>query len=140
MMLDDFVRSPRPWCIEHGDGLAALRTLPDACVDAVITDPPYSSGGMYRGDRSQDPSAKYVQNQVKTVRPEFAGDNRDQRAFGYWCSIWLGECQRVAKARAPICLFTDWRQLAVVTDVVQSGGWVLRGIAPRDKTEGCRLL
>jgi site-specific DNA-methyltransferase (adenine-specific) len=32
-----------------GDCLKVLPTLPK--VDAVITDPPYSSGGMVRGDR-----------------------------------------------------------------------------------------
>ena len=32
-----------------GDCLAVLRELPTASIDAVITDPPYSSGGMVRG-------------------------------------------------------------------------------------------
>ena len=35
----------------HGDVLAVLRELPTGSVDAVITDPPYSSGGMVRGDQ-----------------------------------------------------------------------------------------
>ena len=30
-----------PWAIENADCLAVLRTLPDACIDAVVTDPPY---------------------------------------------------------------------------------------------------
>ncbi len=30
----------------HGDALRVLATLPDAGVDAVLTDPPYSSGGQ----------------------------------------------------------------------------------------------
>ena len=29
----------------HGDALAILAGLPDASVDGIITDPPYSSGG-----------------------------------------------------------------------------------------------
>jgi site-specific DNA-methyltransferase (adenine-specific) len=28
------------WCIEQGDCLEVLKRLPDACVDAVVTDPP----------------------------------------------------------------------------------------------------
>ncbi len=127
------------WHVEEGDCLAVLRSLPDASVDAVIADPPYSSGGMFRGDRCQEPaSAKYVQTGTKVRRAEFAGDNRDQRSFAYWCSLWLGECQRVAKSGAPICVFTDWRQLPSVTDVVQAGGWVWRGVVVWDKTEACR--
>jgi site-specific DNA-methyltransferase (adenine-specific) len=126
------------WHIEEGDCLAVLRSLPAACVGAVITDPPYSSGGMFRGDRCQDPSSKYVLNGTQVSHPEFTGDNRDQRSFGYWCSLWLAECQRIAKPGAPVCIFSDWRQLAVVTDVLQSGGWIWRGIAVWDKTEACR--
>jgi DNA modification methylase len=34
------------------DALAVLASLPTASVDALITDPPYSSGGMVRGDRA----------------------------------------------------------------------------------------
>ena len=30
----------------HGDALGILTTLPDAGMDAVLTDPPYSSGGV----------------------------------------------------------------------------------------------
>ncbi len=138
MSPEDLASGSVPWLVEEGDCLAILRSLPDACVDAIITDPPYSSGGMFRSDRMQEPSAKYMNTGTKIRRPEFAGDNRDQRSFGYWCSLWLGECQRVARPGAPLCVFSDWRQLAVVSDVVQAGGWIWRGIAVWDKTEACR--
>jgi site-specific DNA-methyltransferase (adenine-specific) len=138
MSIDDLLNGATRWHVEQGDCLAVLRDLPDACADALITDPPYSSGGMYRADRLKEPSEKYVNHGTHVVRPEFAGDNRDQRSFGYWCSLWLGECLRVAKPGAPVCIFADWRQLSVMTDVLQAGGWVLRGIAVWDKTEGCR--
>jgi site-specific DNA-methyltransferase (adenine-specific) len=35
--------------LHPGGALAVLRSMPDASVDAVITDPPYSSGGFTRG-------------------------------------------------------------------------------------------
>lgn len=38
----------------NADALAVLASLPTASVDALITDPPYSSGGMVRGDRFRD--------------------------------------------------------------------------------------
>ena len=34
-----------------GDALAVLAALPSGSVDAVVCDPPYSSGGMVYGDR-----------------------------------------------------------------------------------------
>lgn len=83
-------------------------------------------------------SSKYVNHDVKTIRPEFQGDNRDQRGFLFWCTLWVSECLRVAKPGSPICLFTDWRQLPTTTDIMQAGGFIWRGLCVWDKTEGCR--
>lgn len=122
-----------------GDALAVLAALPAASVNAVITDPPYSSGGTFRSDRTADPTQKYVPTkEVINFHPGFSGDNRDQRSYGYWTSLWLSECLRVAKPGAPICLFTDWRQLPTTTDALQAGGWVWRGVVVWDKTAGIR--
>lgn len=119
----------------HGDCLDILRQLEDASVDAIITDPPYSSGGSHRGDRALAPEVKYG---AKVVRPTFGGDNRDQRSFAFWSHLWLSECYRVAKPGAPICVFADWRQLPLMTDLIQSADFVWRGIAVWDKTPGAR--
>jgi site-specific DNA-methyltransferase (adenine-specific) len=123
----------------RGDALAVLRDLPDASVDGVITDPPYSSGGMFRGDRTMDPTQKYVPTkEVINFHPTFTGDNRDQRSYGYWSTLWLGECLRVTKLGGTVLLFTDWRQLPTTTDALQAGGWVWRGVVVWDKTAGIR--
>ena len=53
------------WVLHYGDALAVLRSMPDASVDAVITNPPYSSGGFTRGDRSLPPAMKYTMNGTK---------------------------------------------------------------------------
>lgn len=127
----------------RGDALAVLRELPDASVDAVLTDPPYSSGGQYRGDRAgRDVHAKYVQTEsaLGHALNGFTGDNRDQRGFGYWCALWLGELLRVVKPGGVCGLFTDWRQLPITADVLQAGGWVWRGIVPWHKPNSRNLL
>lgn len=126
------------WCVAQGNALALLLTLPNDCVDAVSTDPPYSSGGATRGDRMSSPALKYVTSGQALDRPDFMGDNRDQRGFAYWCALWLAECWRVLRPGEPICMFSDWRQLPVATDMMQAGGFIWRGIAPWDKTEGAR--
>jgi site-specific DNA-methyltransferase (adenine-specific) len=120
------------------NALALLQALPTAGVDGLVTDAPYSSGGSFRGDRTGSVSAKYLSTDSKQAEylPQFAGDNRDQRAFGYWCSLWLGEALRVVRPGRAAVLFTDWRQLATTTDVFQSGGWVMRGICPWVKPWG----
>ena len=114
----------------HGDCLDFMRTLPAGSVDAVVTDPPYSSGGQFRGDRMQSTIAKYVQSSsVDTWVSPFTGDNRDQRAFLVWCSMWMGQARRICKPGGVLLCFTDWRQLPTVSDALQCGGWVWRGIA-----------
>lgn len=125
-----------------GDALRVLAELPDASADAVITDPPYSSGGFTRGDRTQDVHTKYVQSdQVRSFTgggalEAFTGDNRDQRGYGYWCALWMGECLRILKPGGVLAAFTDWRQLPVTTDIIQAAGFVWRGIVPWHKPSG----
>jgi site-specific DNA-methyltransferase (adenine-specific) len=126
--------------IQAHDALAALRELESESIDAVITDPPYSSGGAFRGDRMNDTTSKYVQTGTALERPDFSGDNRDQHAYEFWCVLWMSECLRIAKPGSPILVFTDWRQLPVTCDAIQAAGWVWRGIVPWDKGEGTRPM
>ena len=116
-----------------GDCLEILPGLERGSVDAVVTDPPYSSGGMVRGDRMQSTRTKYQSSDVIVPKPTFSGDNRDQRGYLAWCSVWLMHLETLTKPGAIVCLFTDWRQLPTTTDALQSGGFVWRGIVPWDK-------
>lgn len=111
----------------HGDSLRIIPELRD--IDAVITDPPYSSGGQFRSDRMASTSSKYLNTDSGGFRQEFSGDNRDQRAFLAWSSMWLAMLLDVSKPGAVLCCFTDWRQLPTMTDAVQCGGWVWRNLA-----------
>lgn len=123
----------------HGDCLRVLTEIPSVAVDAVVTDPPYSSGGMVRGDRTAGVKQKYVgTNQIAAgtgggALQEFSGDNRDQRAYAYWSALWMSEALRVTKPGGVLVAFTDWRQLPSTVDAIQAGGWVWRGIVPWEK-------
>jgi site-specific DNA-methyltransferase (adenine-specific) len=123
---DDSVR------LYRGDALRTLVDLADSSIDAVVADPPYSSGGMVRSDRTGSTVNKYVlsRNTQRNSLTDFSGDNRDQRSYAYWCALWLGECARVTKPGGVCLLFTDWRQLPATTDALQAGGWVWRGVVP----------
>ena len=65
--------------------------------------------------------------------PDFQGDHRDQRSFFRWATLWLAECHRVAKPGAAALVFTDWRQLPVMSDALQAGGWLWRNAVVWDK-------
>ncbi len=126
-----------PFELHHGEALATLRQLPTHSVDAVITDPPYCSGGTHMTGRTQQTTRqKYQQTHSRVAYTDFAGDNRDQRSFTLWCTLWLSECLRIAKPGAPVVLFTDWRQLPATTDYLQAAGATWRGVLPWCKPSG----
>ena len=118
-----------------GDCLEILPTLEAGSVDAVVTDPPYSSGGQFRGDRAVPTRNKYQSSDVQTEFASFSGDNRDQRSWLLWMTLWLTAVRRLVSQGAMVCVFTDWRQLPTTTDAVQVAGLVWRGIVPWDKVQ-----
>lgn len=124
----------------HGDALAVLRDLPDASIDAVVTDPPYSSGGLHAGARRTDPAQKYQQTGTKRTYPAMLGDLKDQRSFITWATLWLSECWRLARPGAPALVFSDWRQLPAMTDAVQAAGFEWRGIVVWHKPSARPML
>ncbi len=128
------------WRVDLGDCLRLVEELDDGSVDLVCTDPPYSSGGMFRGDRTSDTNTKYVGTDVaiKDDRALFEGDNRDQRSYLTWCNLWLGAARRKTRPGGLVTVFCDWRQLPTMTDALQVAGWIWRGILVWDKTEGVR--
>lgn len=119
----------------HREALAVLDHLETDSVDAVVTDPPYSSGGAMRSDRIQSTGAKYVTSMNTGVADvsDFSGDNRDGRSYAYWSALWLAEALRCTRPGGVILLFTDWRQLPSTSDALQAGGWIWRGIVPWHK-------
>ena len=110
----------------HGDAFDILPTL--SGIGAVVTDPPYSSGGAFRGDRANTTVEKYVRTDTLAYRPDFAGDNRDQRSFLAWATLWLNAARNASVPGAVLASFIDWRQLPVLTDAVQAGGWTWRNL------------
>jgi site-specific DNA-methyltransferase (adenine-specific) len=121
-----------------GDCLEILPTLEAGSVDAVVTDPPYSSGGQFRGDRARATTEKYVTAEFVS-RSEFSGDNLDQRVFMVWSSWWLKAARSLCNNGAVLCAFTDWRQIPAMSDAMQCAGWVWRNLATWWKP-GCRMV
>lgn len=116
--------------IQHGDSLRLLHEMPDVAVDAVVTDPPYSSGGLHRADRNRPALEKYPTSDsgIRQRLPGFHGDNRSERGLLLWSSLWLAEAWRVTRPGGAIAMFCDWRSLPTFSDALQAGGWVWRGV------------
>lgn len=113
-----------------GDAMRGLDLLEPASVHAVVTDPPYSSGGAFRGDRAQSTDKKYTATDAARRFKDFDGDTRDQHAFVAWLSILLAQARTATVPGGIVATFCDWRQLAATIDVIQIAGWVFRGVAP----------
>jgi site-specific DNA-methyltransferase (adenine-specific) len=131
--------------IYHGDACSVLPQLPEASCDVLMTDPPYSSGGLFRSDRALPPENKYrgwSQSADGASRPptaeygSFGGDSRDQRSFLLWVSAWSYAALRACRVGSSSFVFTDWRQLPTATDAAQLGGWTWRGLVVWDKGVG----
>ncbi len=143
-MQEELTRAPAPLVeqlsdtvtIYRGDCLAVLPTVD--LVDAVLTDAPYSSGGLHQAERNAPTGVKYLGNEHRHLYSDFAGDNRDQRSFAHWSALWLGLARDRTRPGGVCGLFSDWRQLPVTTDALQAGGWIWRGVAVWDKTEAAR--
>lgn len=127
------------WQLFQQDALIWLADQSAAQFDALVTDPPYSSGGLHAGVRTAgSANAKYVNNAKKY--PEFTGENRDQHSYLMWSTLWMTEAYRVLKPGAPIMVFIDWRQLSVMITAIQAAGFTYRGCVAWDKTEACRPM
>ncbi|CAK9059779.1 Modification methylase DpnIIB (M.DpnIIB) (Adenine-specific methyltransferase DpnIIB) (M.DpnII 2) [Durusdinium trenchii] len=124
--------------LREGDVLQLASQLRPGSIDAVITDPPYCSGGTLPAERTKPPESKYCQGGSTLGRPTFSGDSRDQRSYAYWCTLWLSVCREACRESAYCLVFIDWRQLPTMTDALQAAGWTWRGIAPWDKGRGAR--
>lgn len=112
-----------------GDALLVLPQLEAGSVDGVIADPPYCSGGATSAERTRRSSRdKYVSRDAKHALPTFTGDQRDQRSYLYWCTLWLAECLRLTRPGGICLVFTDWRQLPCLSDALQAAGWTWRGL------------
>lgn len=118
-----------------GNCLEVLKGLEADCADLVLIDPPYSSGGLFAGDRKQDTRMKYTDSDFNGAArfPNFSGDNMDQRSFIQFMSIISAKLREITKDGGAIAAFIDWRNLPAMTDAIQMGGWVWRGVIVWDK-------
>lgn len=124
-----------PATIFCGDCIEGIETIEADTVDMVLCDPPYSSGGLFAGDRKKTTREKYCDADYRGAASyqNFSGDNMDQRSFTEFMRMVLNKCRQKAKQESVCAVFVDWRNLAAMTDALQAAGWIYRGIVVWDK-------
>lgn len=118
-----------------GDCLEQIKDILDGSVDMVLTDPPYSSGGLFSGDRKTSTRTKYCDRKYNGAArfQNFSGDNMDQRSFTEFMRMVLSKCRQKSKEGSVCAVFVDWRNIAPMIDALQASGWVYRGIVVWNK-------
>src|SRR5579859_5582745 len=108
--------------ILHGDCLEVLRTLPDASVDAIVTDPPY---GLGAAPDMVDVLRAWLAGEAYTPRGKggFMGKTWDKGVPGpeYW-----RECLRVLKPGGHALVFAGTRTWDVMGLALRLAGFELR--------------
>jgi DNA modification methylase len=115
--------------IIHGDCLDVMRGMPDASVDAVITDPPYCSGGRQSvGARNAISKRRSMQNDEW-----FIGDAMGTDTYLWFMREIAGAAMRLSTIGSPAYVFTDWRQYTTIVRAWETAGWALRSCIVWDK-------
>ena len=64
------------------------------CYHAVVTDPPYASGGLTTAERKASPARKYLSSSRYL---SFDNDTRDQSTHFLWSVMWMQEAIRITR-------------------------------------------
>ena len=116
--------------IYHGDALEVLDALPDMRVGAVVTDPPYASGGRV-------PAATRSDYATGAHRPEwFMGDNMGTDTYIWWMRQLGKRLFDRSNPGAHLYCFTDWRQYSNVITALETVRWTLRSCVVWAKGRG----
>jgi len=123
----------------HGDCLDVLRELPDASVDAVVTDPPYGLEFMGKEWDAPWKGTDGAHVEARTRRADEMGDENKRRyiaaavnkfeagkPFQAWCELWATECLRVLKPGGHLLAFggsRTWHRLACA---IEDAGFEVR--------------
>lgn len=89
----------------HGDSVEVMETLDSATVDAVLTDPPYSSGGRRENARSLRKSMNRGMDDDDWIR----GDAMSTGGFVYLMRLCGIQWRRLLKPGGHALSFIDWR-------------------------------
>jgi len=116
--------------IINADCLNTLESMDDACCDAVITDPPFSSGA--RTDAGKNMRGG-MQRGAKWQENWFSHDNLATHGFNYLMRLVAVELYRVTTPTATAHFFIDWRMYPNLYAVVESAGWIAKNLVVWDK-------
>lgn len=99
-----------------GDCLEILRTVPAGSVDAVVTDPPYSTGTIKEAGAG---IRKAMTRSIQDIE-WFATDSLSTNGFWWLAHACAVQWKRVLKPGGHVLSFIDWRQMPQLAGAIES--------------------
>jgi len=115
-----------------GDALTELQRMAPNSVAAVVTDPPYASGGFTETARRQAIGQGLLSS---TLRDGgwFQGDQMGTSGLVWLLRSIAFEAARVLVSGGSLCVFCDWRQMSNIAPAMESAGLRLSNLVVWDK-------
>ena len=123
----------------HSDAMDILPLLDADTFDAVVTDPPYSSGGRQQATARNNVNKANDDTLCRANDEWFLGDNMGVDTYIRWMRQIARECLRCVSHGGHGYVFTDWRQFTNLVTAWESVGWTLRNVIVWDKAKGGAL-
>jgi len=113
--------TPQPWDLRLGDCLEVMQGIESDSIDAMVTDPPYCSGGFSETAKRQ---AKGQGLRSETIRDVgwFINDNMSSAGLIWLLRTMAVEAYRLLRDGASLTLFTDWRMVPHLAPALESSG------------------
>lgn len=113
--------------VANDDAVRWLRSLPAQCADAMVTDPPYASGGFSEATKRSSNSSE------SATMAWFSGDQMGTNGISYLLREVAIEAMRVIKPGGTLSVFSDWRMVPAFAAAIESAGWRWRSMVVWDK-------
>lgn len=118
MSVERTLSGEQRWHVEHGRAEDVLRCIPDASVDAIVTDPPYGLG-------SREPSVNEIVAFLQGAELNTGGDFMGKRWTVPSVAFWR-ECFRILKPGGHLLSFGGTRTVDLITLGIRAGGFEIR--------------
>lgn len=119
--------------LHRGDCLQVMRSMPDGCVDCVITDPPYCSGSVSESSRTAAKGQGLRSENINRLG-WFVGDNMGTAGLVWLIRNVAVESMRLLKGSGSLLIFCDWRMIPNLIPAVESAGLRYQNLIVWDKT------
>jgi len=113
-----------------GDCLEVMEEIPTGSIDAIIIDPPYSSGGRRDANKSVRVSKRRGVDDVTW----YSADNLSTNSFIWFMRACGSRFFRVLKEDGHLLSFIDWRMMSNLSAALESVGFKQINLLVWDKT------